>query len=113
MTVGTEQLRLHLGRAIRDARKLAKLTQDDLAALLQTTQATLSRWELGDVLTLDQVCAIEDALRLTRGHLLVAAGYVPLGTSTEDVVRLDPGLDALDKEALLLLYSVFLKRSAD
>ena len=36
-----------LGEAIRDARKQSALTQEELAAKLDVTQATVSTWETG------------------------------------------------------------------
>lgn len=38
-----------IGDIIRDRRKALNMTQDDLAQCVNTTKATVSRWESGDI----------------------------------------------------------------
>ena len=96
MTEGTEgaaRLR-RLGRAIRSKREAAELTQADLGERIgfvtgeSVPQTTVSRWENGAVnLDVEQVRAIEIALQLMPGALLVEAGYVELETVAADAHR--------------------------
>lgn len=113
-----DQLRAKIGATIKAARQNAGLpNQGALGELVDAAQTTVSRWERGasdDVLTLDDVLAVEDALQLDRGQLLAAAGYVPDVTTTEQAILIDPAItDPLDRQALLALYRVFLARRAD
>lgn len=64
-----------LGRAIR--RHRGDLNQGVVADRMDVSQATVSNWELGVVeLTCEQVALLEAGLGLTRGTLLVEAGYL-------------------------------------
>jgi len=101
-----------LGIGIRAARKRAGArTQADLGDRVGVTQGTVSRWELGELPDLDQLVAIENALGLARGELLVAAGYAPATTPVAEAIRADTTLaDDIDREAMLELYRVLRTR---
>ena len=60
-----------VGSQIRHWRTVRGLTQDDLAARLDTTQATVSRWESGDRQPgLDDLRGLAKALKVPAGELL-------------------------------------------
>jgi transcriptional regulator with XRE-family HTH domain len=101
-----------LGAAISGARRRAGTRQVDLGPRIGVTQATVSRWEQGELPSLDQVVAIEDALGLARGELLVAAGYAPATAPLAEAIRADTTLaDDIDREAMLELYRVLRTRT--
>ena len=43
----TDEIKLNIGTLIRELRKEQSLTQSELAQMMQTTQDTISLWELG------------------------------------------------------------------
>ncbi len=43
----TDEIKLNIGTLIRELRKEQNLTQSELAQMMQTTQDTISLWELG------------------------------------------------------------------
>lgn len=113
-TEHARRLRAALGQALRDARTRAGLrNQDLLAELLGTTQQTVSRYENGDLTTLDDVVAIEDALGLGRGALLVAAGYVPEDIDVLDLIRRDLSITENRRELIIEVYETGRARAAD
>ena len=44
-----EGMKMTIGDIIRERRKVLKMTQEDLARAVNTTKATVSRWETGDI----------------------------------------------------------------
>lgn len=86
--------------------------QDVLAERLETTQQTISRYELGDLTTLDDVVAIEDALGLGRGALLIDAGYVPRDVDVLDLIRRDTSITHDRRELILEIYERGRERAA-
>lgn len=103
-----------LGELIESWRKKRCLSQADLGKAIGVDQRSVSNYEKGATVPLHTVVAIEDALSLTRGQLLDAAGYTtPPAETTEQAIMRDAALDRFDKEAVMLLYSALLKRSAD
>lgn len=86
--------------------------QDLLAERLGTTQQTISRYELGDLATLDDVVAIEDALELGRGALLIDAGYVPEDVDVLELIRRDTSLTEDRRELILDAYERGRERAA-
>lgn len=101
------QLALEVGRAIRRARSASKLSaQQALADVLGVEQTTVSKWERGEVLAeLPQIMAVERALGLERGTILVLAGLVTLAPGqTERSLLSDPNLTDESRAALLTFY---------
>lgn len=95
-----------LGQEIAKAR--GKMRQQDLADRAGIAdQTTLSDYERGrSRIPLDVLAAIEQALDLRRGELLVRAGIVaadiaPTSTGTEAAITSDPELDDVGRELLL------------
>lgn len=90
-----------LGAAIRRAR--AESSQEDLGIRLGVPQTTISRWERGTVdLGVETIRALEEALGLARGELLIAGGFVadvPEGEGRE--IRRRMGCSAEEAAALL------------
>jgi len=101
-----------IGRAIRNAR--GEVTQAELGERLEpflgesSPQTTISRWEKGIVsIDLEQLRAIELALKKPAGSLFHEAGYVPVSISTrevEAVLRADPNLDDSIKDSAVASY---------
>lgn len=84
------------------------MSQADLASATRTNQTTISQYERAVTRpSLDTVVALEEALGLRRGSLLVAAGYVEVGApvTVEDAIREDPGIDDIAREYLLALLA--------
>ena len=83
-----------LGQAIKMTRTRLGFTQVEIAEALDIPQSHLSRWELDKAVpSLEQVGALEVALGVRRGALLVQAGYVDSGiTDIEIALRTYDGL---------------------
>lgn len=102
------------GAAIRGSRKAAGLTQTELKDRLRerdpkTTidQSVISRWENespGRAPDLDDLAALEDALDLPRGGLLVRSGFVAEVVSVELAVMTDQRLDDQGRQLLINAY---------
>lgn len=95
------------------------MSQTELAKSIGLKQNTISDWENGISLpTLDQVRALEDALDLPVGGLLLNAGYVETD-GIEAAIRADEALgddSVLDEEqrsSLLVTYLSFRDSHAD
>ncbi|MCG8400850.1 MAG: helix-turn-helix domain-containing protein [Firmicutes bacterium] len=63
---------MNIGDRIRDCRKLKKMTQADLAAIINKTPQVVSNWERGytPVIPHEDVLALAVALETTPNHLL-------------------------------------------
>lgn len=59
-----------IGARIRAARTARGLTQDDLADRLGIHQATVSRWELGGTITVEQLVQVAEALDIALPELV-------------------------------------------
>lgn len=81
-----------LGEAIKDA--LGNQSQASLASSIGVQPARLSRILSGQVedVSINFVVAVEDALRLGRGDLLRAAGYVDDAVTLSAAAASDPNL---------------------
>lgn len=92
-----------LAEAIKDA--LGGRTQASLAAQVGLDGGRLSRILSGKVdpgsITLELIVALEDALELRRGALLIAAGYVEGVTTAEEAIEMEPGLSRDTRDALI------------
>lgn len=94
-----EDFRQKLGRAIAERRKLGKLTQDDLAGLIEVDAETVSRFERGISLpSLERLWFIADALDVGVADLMVEATTLPsdqarrLATIMEELPAVDQRL---------------------
>lgn len=99
-------------RAIRHARADAGITTHELARRAGVSQSMVTRYETSREPTLDMIRVLEKALRLRRGELLRAAGYVPSsanGVSVVHALRSDARLDERARAALLASYRVLRK----
>lgn len=107
------RLRIALGQALRNARLRAGLRkQEHLADRLGTTQQTVSRWELGELVSLDDLVAVEDMLDLGRGALLVDAGYAPRDVDVLELIRSDTSITADRRDLILDIYEKGRERAA-
>lgn len=83
-----------LGQVIRAAR--GEMSQAELGAEMNVPQTTISRWEMGQVdLSMEQVRALEIALRVRPGTLAVSSGYAAPEFTARDIemaLRADPSL---------------------
>lgn len=108
-----ERLRA-LGQMIKKARGL--LSQEDLGKKLGgLPQTTLSRWEQGKVeLTVEQIRDIERACNARPGTLLMGAGYVEAGFTSdyaEEVLRADPAIHPAVRDDVIAMYEGFVRLS--
>ena len=94
-----EDFRRRLGAAIAERRKLGKLTQDDLAGLVEVDEETVSRFERGiSMPSLERLWVIADALDVGMSDLLAATSTLPndqarrLATIMEGLVTADQRL---------------------
>ena len=108
--------RQRFGRLLSDALKTRRLTQEDLAARLGTTQSSVSGWINGRYEpSAETVFAVERALELEPGHLSRPLGYLPVDAASRPVsvehaiAQSDLGDD--ERAALIGMYRVLVKRS--
>lgn len=107
------QLYGRLGAEIARARQQHGMSQTDLGGAIGRSQRQVSAYESGESATpIHVVTAIERALRLTGGSLLIGAGIVDEVVDGLDAIRSDPRLDELDRGNLVYLYERSLSRSA-
>lgn len=89
---------LSFGKLLIDLRKKAGIQQADLAKLINSTQQTVSRWEMGSSRPRDkQMPLIAAALAVELSVLLSAAGYSPPSMTTTPFVQPFP-VDALSPD---------------
>lgn len=101
-----------LGEAIQHARTDAGLSQTDLAEQICIDQPRLSRYIRGvDLVPYDLLPLIDAACGKPKGHVLRLAGLVDEGVDVVAAIQLDAKLGPDEREAMLLLYSTFLKLS--
>lgn len=88
--------------AVKAARLVAGLTQQQVADMVGVSQPAYLNWEHDREPSLDQLAALEDVFGLPHGQLVRAAGYVDdAGPTVEDLIRSDDRLDPADRRALL------------
>lgn len=74
MTRKADPSTVPLGKVIQDAREALDMNQAELAAALNATQQTISRWESGRMIpTIDRLPAIAKALKIKVETLTAAA----------------------------------------
>lgn len=101
-----------IGNAIRQVRRAAHLSQDELAARLASrvdhaTQASVSRWERGkDQPKIEVIRALEEVLGERAGTIFVLAGLVEfdLAAPVEAAIVQDDRLDLTTRKMLAELY---------
>lgn len=109
-----------LGDFIRSQRRLAQLSQRELARLTNLSDPYVSQLERGlHAPSLHVLRAMASALEVSIETLLVHAGILerdedaPEHVSTEFAIRNDPRLDDTQKEALLSVYRSFVGPDAE
>lgn len=108
----------HRGRlsvAFRRAYESAGLSQQALSELLGIDQSLISKYARGAVAPpLDFLEQVDVALARPRGHVLRLAGYVD-DESTDAIAAIqhDPYITDGQRDALLLLYNLFRRQTAD
>lgn len=104
------------------AREGQKMTQTALAEAVAATgladtsvvQGVISHWEMDSPtrgITLNDVLALESALGLRRGRLLIAGGYVDDVASIDHAITADQDLPERDKDALRASYQAMKVRA--
>lgn len=101
-----------LGQAIKTLRNSVPMTQKELVAKIDGSKAdskiiqdVLSRFEQGErIPTLRDVCAIEEALGVPRGQILIMAGYVEGVASVLQAIAADPELTESGKSMMRQAY---------
>jgi transcriptional regulator with XRE-family HTH domain len=83
-------IREHLGIQIRKYRKANKMTLSELAALINKSKATLSKYESGQItLDIDTFLEIADVLKIDASHLLQLSMYTTGSDDTPVTRKLD------------------------
>ncbi len=71
-----KDLRMTAAEVIKHARAIENVSQNKLAVLMGASQPLISAWECGKVTPgIDDIVAIENALDVERGSLLMAIAY--------------------------------------
>jgi len=105
------ELGKQLGRAISERRKALKLTQDDLAGLVEVDAETISRIERGSTLpSLQRLLTIADAIGAGTGELLTEASPL-VSDRGRTVIAAMSELDERDQQ-LLLDFTLLLRTRA-
>ncbi len=105
-----EMTYIAFGKALAALRQKAGIQQADLAKLIQTTQQTVSRWELGRSRPRNgQIPIIAVALKADISELLDAAGYQPAKLTVSPFVQPFP-VDALTFDSFERFCLYFLER---
>ena len=96
---------MRLGMALKRERTARGLTQPQLAELSSLTQSTLSRTEAGTHdPTVSEIVALEQAMGLTLGFLLVAGGFVEGLAAVPLAIMGDKALSDRERDWLLAAY---------
>lgn len=88
------------------------MPQRALADGVGAAQSMVARWEKDTEPTLGTIEKVERVLRLPKGELLRAAGYVGDVISVGRAIEEDPILDARAKSVLLASYRALTRRVA-
>ncbi|MDO9402312.1 MAG: helix-turn-helix transcriptional regulator [Polaromonas sp.] len=105
----TDDFRRKLGQAIADRRKSKKLTQDDLAGLIEVDAETISRFERGVSLpSLERLWVIAETLDAGMSELVAATSELP----NDQVQRLAEVMKdlAVADQQLLVNFALLLQR---
>jgi len=110
-----EQMLAAFGEFVRAQRRLAQVSQRNLAKLSGVSDSYLSQIERGNYRPSPQVVkALAQAFGLEPKQLYTMLGFIDeddssTTTSVEQAIQLDPQLDASQKEALIRIYRSFIK----
>lgn len=91
----------------------AGFSQKEAAERLGLAQGHWSRWESHREPDLDTIEAIERALELPHGLLILRAGYVTGSDRPEDIIERDPRLSDYERRVVLDFYRAALRRSRE
>jgi len=116
MSDNEEQLRA-FGEFVRAQRRLAQVSQRNLARMSGVSDSYLSQLERGNYRPSPQVVkALATAFGLEPKQLYTMLGFMDdegsAGTSVEQAIQLDPRLDAGQKDALIRTYRSFVGDSS-
>lgn len=104
-----DDFRRKLGQAIAERRKAKKLTQDDLAGLIEVDAETVSRFERGVSLpSLERLWVIAETLNAGMGELLADASSLP-SDKAQRLVGIMKDLAAPDQQ-LLMDFALLLQK---
>jgi transcriptional regulator with XRE-family HTH domain len=103
---------MSIGSAIRTIRVSIPMTQTELVAKVNPKTSTvkilqdvLSRFETGEKTpTPDDLAALEDAMNIPRGRILITAGYVLEIGSVPAAIAADSALNEEGRQSMLLTY---------
>jgi transcriptional regulator with XRE-family HTH domain len=113
MTDDQDQVLVAFGEFVRAQRRLAQVSQRNLAKLSGVSDSYLSQLERGNYRPSPQVVkALAQAFGLEPKQLYTMLGFIdddkPEGAaSVEQAIQLDPRLDASQKDALIRIYRSF------
>jgi transcriptional regulator with XRE-family HTH domain len=105
------------GEFVRAQRRLAQVSQRNLARMSGVSDSYLSQIERGNYRPSPQVVkALAQAFGLEPKQLYTMLGFGgeeenPATPSVEQAIQLDPKIDAAQKEALLRIYKSFVAES--
>jgi len=116
MSDNEEQLRA-FGEFVRAQRRLAQVSQRNLARMSGVSDSYLSQLERGNYRPSPQVVkALATAFGLEPKQLYTMLGFMDdegsADTSVEQAIQLDPRLDAGQKDALIRTYRSFVGDSS-
>lgn len=117
MNDNDEQLRA-FGEFVRAQRRLAQVSQRNLARMSGVSDSYLSQLERGNYRPSPQVVkALAAAFGLEPKQLYTMLGFMDEGDGTstpsvEQAIQLDPRLDAAQKDALIRTYRSFIGNSS-
>src|SRR5512139_3380513 len=103
------------GEFVKAQRRLAQVSQRNLARMSGVSNSYLSQIERGNYRPSPQVVkALAQAFGLEPKQLYTMLGFMDeeegtAGPSVEQAIQLDPRLDASQKEALIRIYKSFVK----
>jgi transcriptional regulator with XRE-family HTH domain len=102
-----------VGRALREMRREAGLSQESLAAELGLDQRTVRRLETGEQrIYVDQMLDAERACGRPAGSVLRACGLLAEPSSTLDAIAADMAITDSHREIIADLYRSAVERSA-
>jgi transcriptional regulator with XRE-family HTH domain len=111
-----EQMLAAFGEFVRAQRRLAQVSQRNLAKLSGVSDSYLSQIERGNYRPSPQVVkALAQAFGLEPKQLYTMLGFMDederenAAPTVEQAIQLDQRLDASDKEALIRIYRSFVK----